>query len=488
MNRQIAWLFGVIIVLFTVLAVFTSRWSVLEADSLKHQPRNQRLILEQQAVPRGLILARDGTKLAINHRIGTRQTKRYYRVYPRGGLFAHAVGYSFISAGQSGLEQSYNTELSGTSDKQLSSFLEQLGGGPKQGDDLRTNLDPAAQREALAGLAGRAGTVVALEPSTGRIRVMANIPGFDPNNVPNQLKQLNKAPPGVLGPLVNRATQARYPPGSTMKVVTSAAALDSGLYKPGSFISGRDGVVISGVPLHNYGGENFGSISLTDALTNSVNTVFGQIGEKLGKGTMLKYMRRFGFQAQPSIDLPRDQVAASGVLSPGTRRSAPKPLGANNTWDVGRVAIGQEPHLFVTPLQMALVAATVGNKGRMMQPHLGDKVIAPDGRVRASIRPREQSTVMSESAASDLAGMMTNVVKSGTGTGGALSGIQVAGKTGTADNPKGGNYAWFIAFAPVKDPKVAVAVVVEQTNQSQTGGEVAAPIAARVMRAVLGHG
>jgi peptidoglycan glycosyltransferase len=194
-------------------------------------------------------------------------------------------------------------------------------------------------------------------------------------------------------------------------------------------------------------------------------------------------MRRFGFQAQPPIDLPSTQVAPSGVLKP------PQPLTANDTWDVGRVAIGQEPHLFVTPLQMAMVAAAVGNKGRLMEPRLGEKVVAPDGRVRQDIRPREQSTVMSEKAASDLAGMMTNVVKAGTGTAGALQGIQVAGKTGTADNPKGGNYAWFIAFAPVKDPKVAVAVVVEHTQQSQTGGEVAAPLAARVMRVLLAqHG
>jgi penicillin-binding protein A len=479
LNRQIAWLFAVVLLLFSVLAIWTSRWSVLQADGLKNEALNRRPLLEQQQVPRGLILARDGTKLAVNRRIGTRQTKRYYRSYPTGGLFGSEVGYSFVSSGDSGLEKSYNDELSGTNDKQLSSFVDQLGGGPGQGDDLRTNLDPNAQREALAGLAGRAGAVVALEPSTGRIRVMANVPGFNPNTVPQQLKQLNK---GQGGSLLNRATQAQYPPGSTMKVVTSAAALDSGLYTPDSPISGRDGVVISGVPLHNYGGENFGSISLTDALTNSVNTVFGQVGEKLGKSTMLKYMRRFGFQHQLHVDLPSSQVAIAGVLKP------PRPLTAKDNWDVGRVAIGQEPHLFVTPLQMAMVAATVGNKGRMMQPHLGDKVIAPDGRVRSSIQPREQSVVMSESAASQLAGMMTNVVKSGTGTGGALSGIQVAGKTGTADNPKGGNYAWFIAFAPVQNPKVAVAVVVEQTNQSQTGGEVAAPIAARVMRAVLGHG
>jgi peptidoglycan glycosyltransferase len=479
LNRQIAWLFGFIIVLFAILAGFTSRWSVLQADDLKNEPKNRRPLLEQQQVPRGLILARDGTKLAMNKSIGSRQTKRYYRVYPESDLFAHSVGYSFVSAGDSGLEKFYNDELSGTNDKQLSSFLQQLTGGPKEGDDLRTNLDPAAQREALAALGTQAGAIVALEPATGRVRVMANVPSFDPNKVPEELSQLNK---GQGGSLLNRATQAQYPPGSTMKVVTSAAALDTGLYKPDSFINGRDNVVISGVPLHNYGNESFGAISLTDALTNSVNTVYGQIGEKLGKGTMLRYMRRFGFQTQPPIDLPSTQVAPSGVLKP------PQPLTAKDNWDVGRVAIGQEPHLFVTPLQMAMVAAAVGNKGRLMEPHLGDKVIAPDGQVRDEIKPHEESTVMSESAASELAGMMTNVVKSGTGTGGALQGIQVAGKTGTADNPTGGNYAWFIAFAPVKDPKVAIAVVVEKTQQSQTGGEVAAPIAARVMRQLLGNG
>ncbi|MEA2458748.1 MAG: penicillin-binding protein [Thermoleophilaceae bacterium] len=479
MNRQISILFGFIIVLFAALAISTSWWSVWTADAVKSNAFNKRPLLEQQQIPRGLILARDGTKLAINRSQGTRQTKRYFRFYPQATLFPHAVGYSFVSAGDSGLEKSYNDVLSGTADKQLSSFVEQLGGGPKEGDDLHTTLDPKAQREAEAALGNQAGAIVALEPSTGAVRVMAAVPSFDPNHVPQDLSQLNK---GKGGSLLNRATQAQYPPGSTMKVVTSAAALDTGKYRPDSFINGKDNVVISGVPLHNYGNESFGAISLTDALTNSVNTVFGQVGERLGKSTMLRYMKRFGFQAQPPIDLPSTQVAASGVLKP------PQPLSAGDNWDVGRVAIGQEPHLFVTPLQMAMVAAAVGNKGRLMRPHLGDKVVAPDGRVRETIRPREQSTVMSEQSASDLAQMMTNVVKSGTGTGGALQGIQVAGKTGTADNPNGSNYAWFIAFAPVKNPKVAVAVVVEQSQQSQTGGEVAAPIAARVMKAVLGNG
>ena len=476
MNRQIAWLFGLIVVLFAILAAFTSRWSVLQADQLKKEALNRRPLLEQQQVPRGLILARDGTRLAENRSIGSRQQKRYFRIYPTGSLFSHAVGYSYVSSGDSGLEKFYNDDLSGTSDKQLSSFLQQLTGGPKTGDDLKTTLDPAAQKEALAALGTQAGSIVALNPSTGAVRVMASVPSFDPNKLPQELTALNK---GQGGSLLNRATQAQYPPGSTMKVVTTAAALDTGKYTPNSFINGRDNIPISGVPLHNFGNETFGAISLTDALTHSVNTVYGQVGERLGKSTMLRYMKRFGFQSQPPIDLPSSQVAYSGVLKP------PRPLSASDNWDVGRVAIGQEPHLFVTPLQMAMVAAAVGNKGRLMRPHLGDRVTKPDGRTRRQINPAEQSTVMSERSASELASMMTNVVKSGTGTGGALAGIQVAGKTGTAGNPTGGNYAWFIAFAPVQNPKVAIAVVIEKTQQSQTGGEVAAPIAARVMRVLL---
>ena len=476
MNRQITRLFIVFGLMFGVLIFATSWWSVLGADGLKLNTANKRPLLEQQQIPRGLILARDGTKLATNKRLGRRQTKRYYRQYPTGSLFSHSVGYAYISSGASGLEQKYNDVLSGTG-SDLTSLLDELKGGPDQGSDIRTAFDPAGQREAVNALAGRAGSIVALDPQTGEVKVSASVPGFDPNRIPRDLSQLNK---DNTGPLVNRATQAQYPPGSTFKTVTAAAALDTGKYKPDTIVNGKASVVVSGVPLQNFGGESFGSISFTDALTHSVNTVFGPVGEDLGKKTMLKYMKRFGMEAQPPLDLPSGQIAPSGVLGRNGR-----PLSANDTWDVGRVAIGQEPHLFVTPLQMAMVAAAIGNKGRLMKPHFVTRVIAPDGRVTDRIDPVEESTVMSESAASDLSQMMANVVKSGTGTGGALQGIQVAGKTGTADNPTGGNYAWFIAFAPVSNPKVAIAVVVEKTQQSQTGGEVAAPLAARVMKVLL---
>jgi penicillin-binding protein A len=476
-NRQISRLALFFTILIGVLAAFTAWWSVVRADDLEANALNRRPLLEQQRIPRGLILASDGTRLAVNKRIGEGQTRRYYREYPEGDLFSHEVGYAFVSRGSAGLERYYNGVLSGTSGD-LRTFLEEIAGGPDEGDDIRTTLDPDVQRAAVDALGGRKGAIVALDPQSGDVLAMVSEPGYDPNSVPQQFSDLNRQEDS---PLFNRATQASYPPGSTMKVVTAAAALDAGKYTPDSQIDGRNNKPISGVPLSNFGGEDFGSVSLTDALTNSVNTVFGEIAEKLGKNTMYDYMRRFGFNGKPPLDYPRDQIFASGVYDKG------RLIDEDQNVDIGRVGIGQE-RLQVTPLQMAMVAAAVGNGGRLMRPHFLDKVIGPDGRTKDNFSPQEQSRVMSEKAASDLTTMMKSVVESGSGTAARLQGLEVAGKTGTAEAPGGFNDAWFICFAPADDPEVAVAVVVEETQQSQTGGEVAAPLAAQVMRAVLGDG
>ncbi|HEX8067312.1 MAG TPA: penicillin-binding transpeptidase domain-containing protein [Thermoleophilaceae bacterium] len=476
MNRQITRLFGLFVLLFALLVGFTSRWTVFEAESLEDQPANRRPLLESQRIPRGLVLARDGTRLATSRRTGARENRRYVRAYPQRGLFAHALGYSFVSRGSAGLERHYNDELTGQHDE-LTTILDELGGGVDEGDDLRTTLDARAQRTAIQALAGRRGSIVALEPGTGAVRVMVSIPDFDPNEVPGRFSELNRAQGS---PLFNRATQARYPPGSTFKVVTAAAALDSGRYTPSSFVSGRNNKPISGVPLQNSGGADFGTISLTDALTNSVNTVFGEVGEKLGKGTMLKYMRRFGFGSRPPLDYPSSQMTPSGIFK-GSRL-----LDEDDSIDIGRVAIGQE-RLQVTPLQMAMVAAAVGNGGVLMEPHLGDRVVEPDGSVRDRVEPDRYSRVMSGDAAEKLGAMMSRVVEEGTGTASALEGIPVAGKTGTAEVDGGAsNQAWFIAFAPVKDPRIAIAVTIERT-QGQ-GGTVAAPVAKQVMQTLLGGG
>ena len=481
MNRQIVQLFGLAMLLFATLIAFTSRWAVFEAESLEEEPANRRPLIEEQRIPRGLVLARDGTVLARSVARGQGSRRTFTRIYPPRGLFSHAVGYNFISKGRAGLERSRNDELTGK-ENEFSSIFSQLQSEDRKGEDVWTTLDPGAQKAALAALGGRRGSVVAVEPQTGRVRVMVSVPEYDPNDVPERFKQLNA---GEGSPLLNRATQARYPPGSTFKVVTAAAALDSGDFTPQTVVDGSSPKPISGVPLANAGGQSFPPIPLTVALTNSVNTVWAQVGERIGRETLVRYMERFGFNRDPLLDYPDSQMSASGV-----RDAKGRLLGGDGGFDVGRVAIGQggsEGAIQVTPLQMAMVAGAVGNRGKLMKPQLTEKVVDRDGRVTDRVEPEEQAIVMSEQAAGALARMMGGVVREGTGTAAALSGIEVAGKTGTAevDNATA-NQAWFIGFAPIERPRMAVAVTIERT-QGQ-GGTEAAPIAKRVLETLIGGG
>lgn len=471
MNRSIVHLFALFTLLFAVLIVFTSRWSVLEADSLTENAANRRPLLEQQRIPRGLIVARDGRVAAENQRIGTGETRRFVRRYPTSTLFSHAVGYSFIDRGQAGLEQFYNDELIGKGNE-LATIVDELSGA-QEGDNLRTALDPGAQAVAKQALGGRRGSVVAIEPDTGRLRTMVSLPDFDPNTVRERFDELSSAPSS---PLFNRATQARYPPGSTFKALTAAAALDSGEFTPNSTVSGQNGKPISAVPLENFGSQDFGQVTLTESLTKSINTAWAEVGERLGDRTMLRYMRRFGFGSEPPIDYPRNQLAASGIYGEDGLLDADDPI------DIGRVSIGQE-RLQVTPLQMAMVAAAIANDGVLMQPMLGERTISPDGRVSERFSPDRVRRVISRDAARGVTGMMRSVVDEGSGTAAQLQGVPVAGKTGTAERGAGINQAWFICFAPADDPQIALAVTVEQA--SGTGGEVAAPIARTVLEAVL---
>ena len=470
MSGPVRRLFAVIVLMFGALVLFTSRWTVFEAKSLNDNALNRRQLLEQLEIKRGLIRAADGTVLArsVRGRGGV-----YRRTYPQGDLLSHAIGYWSISYGRAGLERSRNDELAG-SGSDLGSIIDQLQGKRRDGDNVDLTLDPNAQRIAIDALGGQKGAVVALDPHTGAVRVMASYPQFDPGQIATSYPKL-ASQPGA--PLLNRATQGQYPPGSSFKVLTDVAAIDTGRFSPDSTLNGDSPKTISGVPLSNDGGQSFGDIPLTDALTHSVNTVWAQVGEALGRGTMAKYMERFGFYAKPPLDYPSDQRYASGeylnggLLSPTSGRI-----------DVGRMAIGQDK-LLVTPLQMAMVAAAVANQGVLVRPHLTARVVDPDGRVRDSVGTSVYHRVMKADTAQKVAQMMSNVVKEGTGTAAALSGIDVAGKTGTAEIQAGVNQVWFIAFAPIDNPRVAIAVTVERS--SGQGGTVAAPIAKQVMEALL---
>lgn len=460
MNASIGRLFILVLLLFAVLIFASSWWTVFGSEGLRDNTYNRRELLAEQLIKRGVIRADDGKVLARSPALSG---KRFGRRYPTGPLFAHAVGCTSLDRGRSGLEDYYNDPLTGRATNAIDA-VSRLLGPSKVGDDLRTSLSSNAQQTATDGLSSlpQRGAVVAMELKTGAVKVLVSKPSFDPND-------------DNCGANRNVSTQDRFPPGSTMKVVTAAAALDSGKYQPTSTVSGKNGKEISGTPLENFGGEDFGDIDLKTALTNSVNTVWASVAEDLGKETMAEYMEKFGFYADPPMDYPDNQMIPSGVNKGGRRLVKP----TSDRVDIGRVGIGQGD-VEATALQMASVAQTVGNGGVRMEPRLVAKVVDPDGRTVDSPTPKEAQRVISEKAAGELSDMMRNVVEQGTGTAARLEGVDVSGKTGTAEvNNNDLNDAWFIGFTD----RFAVAVVVERV-QGGTGGEVAAPIAAKVLKAL----
>jgi penicillin-binding protein A len=470
-NGAILRLFGMCVILFALLVAWTSRWTVFDASALNSNPLNHRETLAELTIKRGRILTRNGSVLARSVR-ASRST--WSRTYPEGSLFAQAVGYSNAAFGQAaGLESSQADALKG-SPSGISSIFGNLSNGPQVGNDVYTTLDPTAQRLAVSELAGREGSVVALDPRTGAVKVLYSNPSYNDNH-PNA--------PGTSQ--FTAALQSGFPPGSTFKVVTAAAALNSGAYTPNSIITGNSPITVSGVPLQNDGNQSWGPITLTTALTYSVNTVFAQVGERLGIDTMAKYMKRFGFYSVPPLDYPRQQMTASGERDRNGRLLSP----TSGQIDVGRMAIGQDK-LAVSPMQMAMVASAVANDGTLMRPHLVSKIVNPDGQVVQTVRPTVYRHVMRPAVARELAQMMTDVVEEGTGIAANLSGVKVAGKTGTAQIGEIGSgltQPWFIGFAPVNNPKVAVAVTINKTA-GQFGGTVAAPIAAALIKTLLAEG
>jgi peptidoglycan glycosyltransferase len=479
MNAPISRLLLLILILFLTVVGFTSYWSVIDAENLRDNPDNRRLLLEEAQIERGTITSSDGELIAESVPVGRGEQEFFERRYPLGDLFGHPVGYYFLDRGRSGIELEHDAELAGRKAEFLT-ILEELEGQAQEGSDITLTLNAEAQRVAYESLAGRIGAVVAIEPSTGAVRVAASNPTFDPAAVQDskQFKALNEAEDA---PLLNRVTQSGYEPGSAMKIVAATAALDSGEFTPATTLNANSGVEISGVPLANAGGEDFGTIDMTTALTNSVNTYWAQVGEQLGTETMFEYMDRFGFNEDPPIDYPPSELRASGVFEDG------KLLDAGDSIDVGRMAIGQE-RLLVTPLQMAMVAAAVANDGRRVDPTFLQSVTDPDGRTTDEL-DGDDHEVMSEETAATVTEMMTNVTEEGTASALSVAGAdQFAGKTGTAeiDVEAGINRGWFIGFAPTDDPQVAVAAVIERT--SGFGGETAGPVATDVMAALLASG
>ncbi|MGC9220298.1 MAG: peptidoglycan D,D-transpeptidase FtsI family protein [Solirubrobacteraceae bacterium] len=478
MNRSIVRLFGVMVLLFALLIVWTSRWTVFSATSLDNNPLNQLQFYASLKIRRGDIYADNGTVLATSRRGAGGVWKR---VYPQGSLFAQTVGFYFPQGvGSAGLEQTASSYLEGQQNS-VSSVFGNLNGTSRTGDSVYTTLDPTAQAlarqeidHAMSAYGATAGSVVAIVPQTGAVKVLYSTPSYNDNN------------PNARGSGRSQffdAVQGTYPPGSTFKLVISTAALNTGKFTPLSELAGPSPLLVSGTPLHNDGDQSWpATTTLTTALTYSINTIYAQVGERLGAATVQAYMQRYGFYSMPPLDLPAGQMQESGEFYKG--RFVPV---TNPNIDLGRTSIGQAD-LAVTPLQMAMVVAGIANDGTLMTPHLVAKVVNPDGQLVSQPSPTVYHQVMKPKYAAELAVMMEHVVEEGTGQAAQLYGLKVAGKTGTATTggTRGGqplDDAWFVGF-PVNDPRIAVAV--ELSNiQNGYGGTYAAPIAAQVIKTLL---
>lgn len=472
MNRAIARVFIVGVVLSLALIINLTYLQVIAARSLRNNADNHLQVAQELKIKRGEILGFDGSVLVGSQK----RSGEYVRVYPQGSLAPQIVGYQSATLGQSGIEASMNGYLTGQSNKLgVQAVIDRLLGRRPVGANVTLTLVPAVQRAAQAALGTQTGAIVVLDPSTGAVIAAASAPSFDLSTVTADWSTLSKDP---AAPLLDRAMQGLYPPGSAMKVLTAAAALNSGAVTPTTMFDDTGTYVVDGNKVTNYQGEVFGPNTFTQALTYSINTTFAKVGDKLGQTTLVDYMLKAGFWRAPSVDLPAGAVAASGRYSNGKLLT---PMAPMNAIDVAWAAVGQE-NVLATPLQMAMVAASVADGGTVMEPYLVQQVTTPGGAVVKRAHVQRLGTVMSAQTAQTLNQMMQQVVLSGTGVEAALPGIKVAGKTGTAQRGNS-NEAWFVAFAPANAPRVAVAVTIEHTTG--VGGTVAAPLAAAVMKVAL---
>jgi peptidoglycan glycosyltransferase len=492
-NRQITRLAVVGLVLLAALVVGTTYWQAWAASGLADRQDNAIQRVAEFSVKRGKIYAADGrTVLADNVRRKVDGRTLYFRKYPQRGLAAHIVGYSTQLRSRAGLESSENDFLTGSNTNLstvLDTTLDKLKGTTVKGNDLHLTLRPNAQRIALNALGGKCGAAVAIEPRTGRVLVSVSSPTYDPNLIEGRYNEAARPKFGC-PPFVNRAEgtpgtppSGVYVPGSAFKVLTAAAAIDSGRFTIDSTFNDPGYCIEYGKQVTNFsdqsGPEVFGRVNFVQAMEHSINAVFCEIGKALGARKILDYAKRFGFYSVPPLETPTNERAASGLYDKG------KLFFPKNDFQVdpGRLAFGQE-RLQVTPLQMAMLTATIANGGLLMRPYVVERVVAPDGSTVTETKPDQLGRAISEHAANDVTTMMEAVVQSGTGTAAQLPGIRVAGKTGTAETGRSHeNTTWFVSFAPADNPKVAVAVVLER--QSATGGTTAAPIAKSIMEALL---
>jgi peptidoglycan glycosyltransferase len=489
MNKPIRTISIFCLLLFLALMLNATYLQYWKAGELNDDPQNRRVLVASYSRERGAILV--GSK-PVAESVESDDEYKFQRTYPKPLEYAPLTGwFSYYSA--TGIEQTRNDVLSGDDSRLfVTKLVDLLSNDPTQGGNVQLTIDPAAQDAAYNGLralgANVQGSVVALEPSTGKILAMVSLPSYDPNklashdlgSVQDTFDRLDDDP---AEPLLNRAIQTRLPPGSTFKILTAAAAIDKGLYKAEDQVPG--GVTFqlpqtSGPTgeIDNEGrscGANNARIPFSQALAQSCNTSFAQLAIEVGAEDMAKTAEGFGFNSHYFDDLSpqAESVFPTDATEP----------------EIGQSGIGQF-EVAATPLQMAMVTAGIANGGTVMRPYLVDEEQSADLDVIQKTEPQELSQAVSSSTASEVTKLMVGTVNEGTASPGAIDGIQVAGKTGTAQSGIAAvpPYAWYVAFAPAENPRVAVAVMIQKADIPRgeiAGGTYGGPIAKAVMEAVI---
>ncbi|MCS6860645.1 MAG: penicillin-binding transpeptidase domain-containing protein [Abditibacteriales bacterium] len=447
---------------YGVLVGFLTYWQVAKSDALMEHPRNRRLALRERRIQRGGIYDRHGQPIAQSQFVNGEQR----RVYTDPPAVAHLVGYVSERYGRVGLEGRLDRYLSGMSrDEWLLELQDRIFNRQRRGNDAFLTIDLNVQRRAAAALAGRRGAVVALQPQTGEVLALVSAPSYDPAQINAMWDALQR---DRRTPLLNRATLGLYPPGSTFKVVTLCAALENNVVKPDETFRCLGATGFGAYTVHEPNGRAHGRVNLTKALVVSCNVTFSQLAVRVGQVNFQNLAREFGLDGNIAFDLP---MTTSSLLRQGSTMT---------TSILAQSGFGQG-EIVVTPMQMALIAATIANDGVMMQPYLIKQIRSPEGEILMTRLPQPLRQAVQVGTAREAKAMMTRVVSDGTTRRIMASlGVRVAAKTGTAQNPHGKPHAWYIAFAPADKPTIAVAVVVENAG---AGSAVAAPVARDVIAA-----
>lgn len=460
MNKRLIYVMILFIVLFLTIVLYLVYFQLFRSESVADNSHNKRLWINENVIKRGNIYDRNGNILVYSQKDENGNSQR---IYTNPLVDSTFTGYNSVQYGKSGLEKTYNKELLDISDQSKSKIrdlVEQSG----IGNDLNITIDQRIQDIAYDILGDYTGSIVVMDPRDGEVLAMISKPSYNPNTIENDwenLVQSNNAP------LLNRASQGVYRPGSTMKIVTTTAILDSEI---DTSFNDTGKVTIQGYNIENFGGYTYGSLNLRSAFLNSVNTYFASKTDQLGKDYFKEISEKYMFNKNYKFDLEKINSKI--------------PFDGLNQVDLAMTGFGYGKTQ-VTPLHMAMIASAIANGGKMMQPRLVRNVVDKDGKIVKKSSSEVLAQVTSEENANTIRDFMVDVVNRGTGTAAYINATQIAGKTGTADKNNGATDAWFVGFAPAYDPKLAFAIVLEDSNG--TGGDSAAPLAGQLVNSIVNN-